>query len=534
MKTTVSARSSVARRIEVEEDYDRDANLTEEQKTWQELNRLFYQQLRKQHSVEHMVIGFKAAKIPRKKYEPLTLEKPIVHKDQVLAVMLSSIDARYWSRAKEKRRYRLNYLETRLRRQSAGTGDVELWATGENEEGEFVRKLAQKDLLLRPLKDHPRFNVHEYDPAGLLAGTKIGDQLIGDPVLKSPIPGMFNITRDELHCDIKVGDASVFRFMLKDMDSVVTHSNDTDGSQLAKPGEMVDRGAPLVKLQEKVHYGALKFTRDGRPDIDRIYGDLFGASYRIHSGNILSLRLALSMWRRLIWAMAGDDQLSSPVPFANWAPRHLLEFTADTIWTFPVRETWRATPALRTDLLEAVSPKGHFYIRADIDHADTVAEIGDNGRNICYVSGKVQQLPCQARLLESVKKGASFVPEAPVADWVPREFCDWKVLEDLPYLGLMVQHFLQEKAVRPGVDGYSGNEMLLPADYVPDELRSTIPAEDYLDFRAAKDYFDDEGGVYIGPPLKQTDWTDLVREANGILYSGYPRGGHLSANPIVR
>lgn len=526
--TSTVKRSDALRRIEMEEDYSHELNLTGDQRDWNQLNGIISRHVFRQRKlIEHMVIAFKASSLSRRKLGHFDVSKPIVHKDQVAVVFLNPIDARHWNQGNPDRRYRLNYLETRLRRMTPGTGSVELWATGENEPSDNWRKLVQKDLLKRPLQDHPCFMLHEYDPSGLLAGVQMDGKSIVDPVLKAPFAGRFELVRNDCHCDVMLNGNPVFRLLSEDAKTILTHAQD---ESLAEIGGRVKRGAPLIKFQQKTGYGVLRF-RDRKPEMDRIYGDVFCASKRHHGENLKSLRLAIAMLRRIIWAMTDDDQLPSPVPISEWAPRHLLEFESTSVWTFPVRERWSVTPELRADLVEAVSPKGDFYIRCSAETPTEIVEASNDGHTLRYGDGTVQTLPNQAQLLNSVVQGSKVSPEAPIADWLPRDYHSWPTLAALPYLGLLIQHYLQESAVRPGVDGYEGCGVLLPASYIPEDLQNTISSEDYLDFRPMSGYC--ENGTYVGPPLKQTDWTDFNREANGILYSGNPRGDHLLVHPIV-
>lgn len=537
MKTTaVDARSSdKMRRIELEEDYQTGSNLTNLQVRWKTMfSTLEDYVYRRRALLEHMVIGFRAGRHGKKNIKSINPEKPIVRVDQVVVGFMNPIDAKYWAFGNPYRRYRLNYMEGRIRRVPDG-GQIELWASPSDEvEKSIAKRMPQKDMFKRPIQDHYRFDLHEYDPHQLVHNLQlVGDKLVGEDssYLLAPVGGKFELVRDQSHCNVLIDGFPMFRILAEDAKEILTHAQNPE---LAEIGSTVKQGTRLIQLQERTFYGSLKFyvkDDEPKPEIDWISGDVFAATKRPHSDNVASFHLSIEMMQHLVWAVDNDPSCPEPMLMNEWAPQHLLEFNAEDVWTFPLCDKWETTPDMKDQLLHAVSPKGDFYIRADVESPTTFKGVAANGNSIQYGDGSVQPLPAKSRVLDSLQPGSQVMPGSPVADWVPREFHGWDYLESLPYLGLLTQHFLQERATRPGTHGYNGSGLLLPVSLIPDGIREVSTCTDYLDFSRSARYAVD--GMIIGPPMKQSDWTDFVRSCDGIMYNAQPVGDMLMSKPIV-
>lgn len=514
------------REIERNESLQDRMNLTPEQARWEDAFQHVKKGLSPQTHADlpYTCLGFVQMDNPdRGRFDMISPDRLIHRCERIFVVFLTRIDARHWRGHNQRKQWRLHLQTARFRLD----GDGELWADTLNDDKAWQDRMITKDVAKPPMQDHPRYNLVAFNPDAMLGQLQ-------DPVLKAPISGKFSMTVNDRHMELNIGDIPVFRLLASQAGTVMTHADDDD---LAQDGQHVKRGAKLVKLTTKTDYGEIRWEKrhDRIPDIDRINGDVLAATRQPRL-----VAMASEMMRRIGLASSEDalDEAIAVQPLERWAPRHLIEFQANTLDSLPMVEQWTATPALRLALMEGLQPNGGFYARADVPETTTFVGSQEHEHYIelLYDNGHTQVLPRTAKLLGHVTEGATVEPEAPIADWVERRFYDdWDdVRTSFKQVAHATREFLRQIAVRPGTSGFDGEGLLVDQQFLPNEaaVRSGAIGH-YVDLRPAAQYLDPGLGVLIGCPLRHEDWTDWYRTACGIGYNAEPSGDRLSGNPVI-
>ncbi len=539
MKTTLDRKTKdILRNLERSENLQARQNVTPEQDAWETAFQMLKGCLSPgSEAPDYAVIAFKVSHMAGKRLKQLTCDQPIVRKDQVTVVSLSPIDSRHWKRSKGPRRWRLNWLEHRVRRQSDG---LRLIVSTHDDVDDYRRRARQRDAFKQPIQDHPQFALNEYDPFHLIPMETLTES--GEPTLDAPFDGQFEVQRDERHVNLLIDGLPVFRLLHRDAEKLQTHADDSE--KLAATGP-VKKGAPLARMQDKTYYGQLRYyTRGGRPtpDMDVISGDVFSATLHSGSGNIVDLKLCVAMMSRMGHTITDDAEAVDPLPISQWAPRHLAEFDAEKLGLIVQHDDWVYTQSFRDRLVKELGPGGTLFVRANVKEPTAVIEChhDENGRRLVYATGEIQHLTQDIVLLESfdvskLEQGGfpEVTPEMPIGNYFPRTVQNWSWYRDQATIDHVAAAYFTEFCIRPGALAYDGNGVLIDASLIPDELRSQGMGEDYLDLRPCQDYLTADGTI-VCPPIKLTNWAHFDFEAGGIAYNTKPKGDKLSANPVVQ
>jgi hypothetical protein len=498
--------------------YETGYNLTPDQQRWLAAARLHARVLEGRQVPRYMSLAFRA--------NPRLAHTQPLRRDQVcriedLLVMSCSFIPREACRHTSPELYRLNWLEHRVRCQGPdGSGDDGCLYVSSDQDPDPAFQLRQYDLYRPPTSRLEAMHLVRYsvDEVPLPDGAR----------LLAPRGGDFRVRRTTKHLDLCLDEHVVFRFLQRDASCVRRKG-------VAVPEGRVEAGAVLALLTHNCTYARPGWNVTRRSETAYLPTSAPHAfcGHELEPGGLRALRIAIRQMEQLGLAESDDfEQLPPATNPDEHLPDYLLELDERLLRQLPQQPGWVYTEDLQNDLVTSLRPDAdtQFFAAAKCGSDTTYAAHWDEAETgsvvVKYANGVEQRLPQGVSLLHSVLSGTAVRPGEPVAYWLTGGAAlwalEWSGIRDLPHLPFLVTEFLRSVAVLPGSRGYTGTKVLVPARYVPEELRSQASGR-YLDFVTMAPLYDADLAAFITPPLYQLGWKDLTGEYRGVVYDATPR-----------